>query len=266
MPKSQPIKRRLLNRFEAIYESVQAPEAAQQTPFGTQERTMKLGIKDESTKTRILVVDDHPLVRNGLVKLLSQQSDLVCCGEAGTVAETQSAAARLHPNLILLDLRLRSGDGLELIKSLTAQFPDSLILVLSQYDDRLFVERALRAGARGYLLKDQAAHEVLNAIRSVLAGEIYLSPALLSCMLRKLRDVPNEEPDARLELLTDRELHVLQLLGRGLSTRQIAIELNLNFKTIETHRENLKHKLELRNAPELVHYAINLFGSERASA
>src|SRR5882724_7277066 len=203
---------------------------------------MTLGVNDKSAKTRILVVDDHPLVRNGLVKLLSQQSDLVCCGEASTVAEAQRGAASLHPNLILLDLRLRSGDGLELIKSLTGQFPKCLILVLSQHDERHYVERALRAGARGYLLKDQAAHEVLNAIRSVLAGEIYLSPALMACMLRKLA-TDRDNAAARLDQLSDRELHVLQLLGGGMSTRQIALDLHLSFKTIETHRENLKRKL-----------------------
>jgi len=225
---------------------------------------MTLGVNDKSATTRILVVDDHPLVRNGLVKLLSQQSDLVCCVEASTVAEAQRGAASLHPNLILLDLRLRSGDGLELIKSLTVQSPHSLILIISQYDERHYVERALRAGARGYLLKDQAAHEVLNAIRSVLAGEIYLSPALMACMLRKLA-TDRDNAAARLDQLSDRELHVLQLLGGGMSTRQIALDLHLSFKTIETHRENLKRKLGLRKAAELVHYAINLAGSEPAT-
>jgi len=206
---------------------------------------------------RILVADDHPLVRNGLVRLLNQQPDLVCCGEASSVTEAQKAVAHLRPNLILLDLRLKSGDGLELIKSLIAQFPNVLILVISQHNEHLFVERALRAGARGYLLKDQAADEVLEAIRTVIAGEIYLSSALTALMLSRILGKPVDRAADCLELLTDRELHVLHLLGSGLSTREIAAELNLSFKTIETHRENIKSKLELQNAAELVHFATN---------
>ena len=212
-----------------------------------------------STKARILIADDHPLVRNGLVRLLSEQSDMVCCGEAGTVAETQIAVSKLSPDLILLDLRLKSGDGLELIKTLLASHPKVPILVISQHDEPLYVERALRAGARGYVLKDQAADEVLEAIRTVLGNEIYLSSALAMRMLQKLS--ANDSKAGGLDLLTDRELHILQLLGNGLSTREIAAELHLSFKTVETHRENLKHKLQMRGAAELLNYAMTVFGT-----
>lgn len=206
-------------------------------------------------KSSILVVDDHPMVRDGLMRLISKQTDLVCCGEAGTVAEAQTAVARFKPDLVILDLRLRGGDGLELIKILKAQYPDLRILILSQYEAPLYVERALKAGALGYVVKEQAADEVLKAIRTVLANEIYLTRGMAALLLRKLvGPAPRPaKPDA--EPLTDRELHVLQLLGAGLSTREIATELHLSFKTVESHRENIKRKIGLRSAAALVHYA-----------
>jgi len=208
-------------------------------------------------KTRILVVDDHPMVRDGLIRLISKEQDLMCCGEAGTAAEAQAAVAKHRPDLVILDLRLKSGDGLELIKSLKCLHPDLRILILTQYDAPLYAERALRAGALGYLIKDQAADEVLNAIRTVLSGEIYLTRAMAGLMLHKMVGATGKPPRTGVEQLTDRELHVLQLLGAGLSTREIATCLKISFKTIETHRENIKFKLGLQNAAELVHFATN---------
>ena len=215
-------------------------------------------------KARILVVDDHPMMRGGLTQLINQQIDLVCCGEAGTVAEGQSAVARLKPDLVLLDLRLKEGDGLELIKALRSQFPGLRMLVLSQYEAPHYVERALRAGALGYVVKDQAAEEVLTAIRTVLAGEVYLTRTLAARLLNTFVGTLPGTPRAGVERLTDRELHVLHLLGAGMSTRKIAIELCLSFKTIETHRENIKRKLGLHGAAELIHYASE-WGRERVS-
>jgi len=209
---------------------------------------------------RVLIADDHPLVRSGLARLLNQQADVICCGEAGTVAETLVATERCSPDLLLLDLRLKSGDGLELIKSIRANHSRLRILVMSQHDEHIFVERALRSGARGYVLKDQAANDILEAIRTVLAGDIYLSPRLEARALLGLMGRNAEAVQNRLELLSDRELHVLQLLGDGMSTREIAVELHLSFKTVESHRENMKHKLKMRGAAELVHYAANSFG------
>ena len=208
-----------------------------------------------SSKSNILVVDDHPMVRDGLMRLISKQEDLVCCGEAGTVGEAQAAVARSKPDLVILDLRLKGGDGLELIKTLTSQYPDLRILILSQYAAPLYVERALKAGAMGYLIKEQAADEILKAIRTVLADEIYLTRGMAALLLRKFVG-PGPKPfkgDA--EPLSDRELHVLQLLGTGLSTREIAEELHVSFKTVESHRENIKRKVGLRSAAALVHYA-----------
>ena len=195
------------------------------------------------------------MVRDGLIRLIGQQNDLFCCGEAGTVAETQAAVARHKPDLVILDLRLKGGDGLELIKSLKSQFPDLRILILSQYEAPLYVERALRAGALGYVVKEQAADEVLQAIHTVLGGEVYLTRGMASTLLHKFVGPAPRSTPGTVEPLTDRELHVLELLGSGMSTRQIASELNLSFKTIETHRENIKRKLKLRGASALVHYA-----------
>ena len=219
---------------------------------------------DLVSKASILIVDDHPMVRDGLARLISQEKDLVCCGEASNVAETLTAVARHKPDLIILDLRLRAQDGLELIKCLKAQYPGLRILILSQYGEPIYIERAMRAGAAGYVVKEQAAEEVLSAIRAVLAGEIYLTRSMASLLLKKLL-VPKTGPSQPgAEPLTDRELHVLQLLGSGLSTREIASELNLSFKTIETHRENIKRKLGLRDAAALVHFA-NQWGREQIS-
>jgi DNA-binding NarL/FixJ family response regulator len=206
-------------------------------------------------KFRILVVDDHPVVRSGLIRLLNQQGHLLCCGEASTAAEAQTCIAALHPDLVVLDLRLKDADGLELIKSLKCQFSGLRILVLSRYEAALYAERALRAGALGYVCKDQAADEIFEAIDTVLGGEVYLSRGLAAQMLHKFLEGAHPSTRLGLEHLTDRELHVLSLLGTGMSTRAVAAKLNLSFKTIETHRENIKLKLGLRNAAELIHYA-----------
>ncbi len=216
-----------------------------------------------NSKARILVVDDHPVVRDGLTRLLSSQADLECCGEASSAAETLKATAKLKPDLLVLDLRLKDGDGLELIKSLKAQWPRLRILVLSQFESKIYVERALRAGALGYVVKEQAAEELLKAMRTVLAGEVYLTRAMAALLLRKFVGAASTDRTG-LELLTDRELHVLHLLGVGMSTREIAIELNLSFKTVETHRENIKRKLGLTTASELIHYAAR-WGKEQIS-
>jgi DNA-binding NarL/FixJ family response regulator len=206
-------------------------------------------------KARILLVDDHPMLRSGLIRLIDQQPDMVCCGEAGSVSEGQMAVAKFKPDLAILDLLLKGGDGLELAKTLKLQFPDLRILILTQYEAPLYAERALRAGALGYVVKDQAADELLTAIRAVLAGEVYLTRALASRLLHTFVGTTSKAPSGGLAQLTDRELHVLQLLGAGMSTRQIAAELKLSFKTVETHRENIKRKLSLRGAAELIHYA-----------
>jgi DNA-binding NarL/FixJ family response regulator len=226
---------------------------------------MEPGAETSATqKARILVVDDHPIVRSGLIRLIDQQSGLSCCGEASLASEVPTAVANLKPDLVILDLRLKGADGLELIKSLRSQFAGIKILILSQYDAPLYVERALHSGALGYVIKEQAAEELVKAIRTVLGGEVYLTRAMAARFLQKFVGGPNKGGRAGIEHLTDRELHVLQSLGTGSSTRQIAAELKLSIKTIETHRENIKRKLGLNGASELIYFA-NEWAREQVS-
>lgn len=206
-------------------------------------------------KARVLVIDDHPMMRSGLIRLLEQEADLICCGEAGSVSEGQRAVAQLMPDLVILDLMLKGGDGLELAKCLHTQYPELRLLILSQYEAPLYIERALRAGALGYVVKDQAPDELLAAIRTVLAGEVYLTRAMASRLLHTFVGTSPRDSRSGITQLTDRELHVLQLLGSGMSTREISMELKISFKTVETHRENIKRKLNLQGAAELIHYA-----------
>jgi DNA-binding NarL/FixJ family response regulator len=209
------------------------------------------------TKTRILVADDHPLFREGLVQLIDRERDLCCCGQTDTVAATQAAVARLKPDLVVLDLRLKDGDGLDLIKTLKAQFPDLPTLVVSQHDETLYAERALRAGAKGYVMKEEAAEDVRRAIRAILNGELYVSRKISVLALRKLLSGGTEKHGNYIDRLTDRELQVFQLLGVGKGTADVAAELHVSFKTVETHRENIKRKLGLRNAVDLLCHAVH---------
>jgi DNA-binding NarL/FixJ family response regulator len=208
-------------------------------------------------KSRILIADDHPLFREGIVQLIERERDLCCCGETDGVAATEAAVARLKPHLLVLDLRLKDGDGLALIKSLKSRFPALPVLVLSEHDETLYAERALRAGAKGYLMKAEAAHEVLNAIRTVLQGDFCVSRKMAVLVLRKLLDGSSEAGGNYVERLTDRELQVFQMVGAGRGTADIAAQLHVSPKTIETHRENIKHKLGLRNAVDLLCHAVH---------
>src|SRR6266511_2181668 len=206
-------------------------------------------------KTRILVADDHPLFREGLVQLINRARDFCCCGETDNVASTQTAVTTLKPDLLVLDLRLRDGDGLELLKTLKMQFPKMPILVVSQHDETVYAERALRAGARGYVMKEEATDEVRSAIRTILKGELFVSRKMSVLALHKLLATGHATPRNDVERLTDRELQVFQMIGAGMGTDEIAAELKLSFKTVETHRENIKHKLGLRNAVDLQYHA-----------
>jgi DNA-binding NarL/FixJ family response regulator len=207
-----------------------------------------------AAKRRVLIVDDHPLFRDGLRRFLDLQPDLACCGEADSCRTGFDAAARLKPDLVILDLRLHREDGTELLRNLQALQPRFPVLVLSQREDTIHALPALRAGARGYVMKEEATDELLKAIRSVLGGKVYLSQRLSGLVMNKFcgRAVAGNGPGDR---LSDRERQVFQLLGSGLSTQQIADQLHLSPKTVETHRENIKHKLGLLNAAGVVHAA-----------
>ena len=218
---------------------------------------MKASPAKPTKKARVLVADDHPLFRQGLVHLINQERDLRCCGEADTVAATEMAVASLKPDLLLLDLRLKDGDGLQLIKTLRTRFPKLFILVVSQHPETLYAERALRAGARGYVMKEEATEEVRIAIRTILKGEYFVSRKMSVLALHKLLDRSSEPGENQVERLTDRELQVFQMIGSGQATADIAAELHVSPKTVETHRENIKHKLGLRNATDLLCHAVH---------
>lgn len=205
--------------------------------------------------SRVLIVDDHPLVCEGLLHLIRQQADLECCGQAGSRFAAQQLLASTSPHLVIVDIRLQGGDGLELLKYIKAQHPNSMTLVVSQCDEQLYAERALKAGARGYLMKERATEEVLTAIRTVLAGGLYVSPKIATLALENMIGARPGNSNRAVHNLTDRELQVLQLLGSGLGSRKVAARLFLSVKTVETHRENIKHKLGLGSAPELIRFA-----------
>jgi DNA-binding NarL/FixJ family response regulator len=216
---------------------------------------MKPPAPESASKKRILIADDHPLLRAGIMLLINRQEDLVCCGEADSAAGTRQAVENLNPDLLVLDLRLDQGDGIEFVKTLHGLRPDLPILVLSQFDENLYAERALRAGARGYVMKQSATVEILDAIRSILNGELYVSRKITVLVLNKFLHGKPGAARGPVENLTDRELQVFQMVGAGMTTRQIAAKLNLSVKTVETHRENIKHKLGLVAGQDLVRHA-----------
>jgi DNA-binding NarL/FixJ family response regulator len=210
---------------------------------------------EPATRTRILVADDHPLLREGLVPLINRHEEFECCGEADSATATLQAIGTLKPALLLLDLRLGQDDGIEFIKTLHSLHPTLPILVLSQFDEGVYAERALRAGAKGYIMKHEATEVVFQAIRAVLDGELYVSRKIAVLVLNKfLHGKPSTAGDP-VENFSDRELQVFQMVGAGMSTREIAVKLGLSIKTIETHREHLKHKLGLQAGPDLVRHA-----------
>lgn len=202
-------------------------------------------------KVRILVVDDHPFFRRGLVDWLNQQEEMVCCGEASSAAATRAACERLQPAVVLLDLQLEDGDGLDLVSELSDRYPSMRILILSHRDESIYAHRALRAGARGYVMKSEATETVLAAVRTVLSGDIHVSRSVGARVLQRLFPDPSSS-GPELARLTDRELQVFQLLGSGCGTREIATILKISPKTVETYRENLKHKLGLGDAAALL--------------
>ncbi len=204
---------------------------------------------------RILVVDDHPIVRQGLSQLIDHESDLAVCGEAETAADALGQLDGAKADMCIVDISLRGTNGIELIKQIKAESPSLPVLVLSMHDENLYAERALRAGAKGYIMKQEAPENVLVAIRKVLSGDIYLSPAMSARMLQMLVEVPTSSTTSSVERLSDRELEVFRLIGQGLGTRQIAEQLNLSVKTIESHRAHIKDKLNLKTATELLQHA-----------
>jgi DNA-binding NarL/FixJ family response regulator len=205
---------------------------------------------------RILLVDDHPLILEGLVRLINQQPDLEVCGEVGCPTDALLAARELGPDLMIIDLSLGSDSGLDLIAELNSRHPHIPMLVLSMHDETFYAERALKAGASGYIMKEQSPEKVVRAIQCVLEGEIYLSEKMAGKLLRRLAGKPALEETSPVSLLSQRELQVLEHIGSGLGTSEIARKLNLSVKTIETYRAHIKEKLHLEDATALRQFAI----------
>jgi DNA-binding NarL/FixJ family response regulator len=217
----------------------------------------------QAAKKTVLVVDDHPLMRQGLALLINQQQDMQVCGEAEEVQAAVHAIARLHPDIVILDISLSGPDGLELLKSVRVTNPGLPVLILSMHDEAIYAERALRARANGYIMKQEATEKVLVAVRRILNGEVYLSERMSNKMLQQYIGGAPSMIQSQIASLSDRELEVFRLIGEGRATREIAEELHLSVKTVETYQAHIKEKLALRSGRELFQHAIQWKINER---
>ncbi|MBS1801842.1 MAG: response regulator transcription factor [Acidobacteria bacterium] len=207
-------------------------------------------------KKSVLVIDDHPLLRQGIAMLINQQTDLRVCGEAEDMRVALQCIVQLNPDIIVLDISLKGPDGLEVLKTIRATNADIPVLVLSMHDESIYAERALRARANGYIMKQEATEKVLVAIRRILEGEVYLSEAMSKKLLQQFIDGASSPLESRVAALSDRELEVFRLIGEGRATREIAEELHLSVKTVETYQAHIKEKLGLKSGRELIQHAI----------
>ena len=209
-----------------------------------------------SGKNRILIVDDHPLFRHGIADLINAEPDMEVCGEADSAPAALENIRHLTPDLVTIDISLRGANGIELLKSIRVEHAKLPLLVLSMHDESLYALRALRAGARGYIMKQEALDRVMSAIRQVLRGDLYVSPSMSGRMIEEFVQGSTGGGSSVADKLTDRELEILQLIGQGHGVQQIARELNLSAKTIETHRAHIKEKLNFETARELARFAV----------
>ena len=210
----------------------------------------------DTGKKKVFVVDDHPIVRERVAELINQEPDLVVCGEAEDAVQAVKAIAAAAPDIAIVDITLKDTYGIELIKQLKDLRPKLPILVLSMHDESLYGERALRAGAKGYLTKQEASKKIVDAIRRILRGEIYVSDKLAGSLVRKVAGGNDQGGGSPVDVLTDRELEVFQLLGQGLTVREVAERLFVSAKTVEAHREHIKQKLNFKTSSELLRFAI----------
>jgi DNA-binding NarL/FixJ family response regulator len=213
----------------------------------------------------ILIVDDHPIFRHGLGQLISQEDDLEVCGQAEDYHSAIKAVDTLKPDMIIVDITLKDMSGIDLIKEVHKYRKSMPMLVISMHDELLYAERAFRAGAKGYVMKQEASESVVQAIRQVLSGGIYASKRVTENILTRVIEGAGEPSESPLKALTDREVDVFQLIGEGLSISEIGHRLHLSVKTIGTYRERIKEKLNLKNATELLRYALNWVEKERQS-
>ena len=218
-------------------------------------------IADVRSPRRILIVDDHPVMRLGLRHVIESQRDLAVCGEADTVRDARSAIKELNPDAVVADISLRQGDGIELVREVRAHHPKLPVLVYSSHEEAIYAERMLAAGANGYIMKQSAADQVLNALRRVLSGGIFVSEAIGNSMIQRFATDGGYTAANPIDRLSNREVQILHMIGKGMSTRETALSLNLSVKTIESHRQRIKRKLNLSNATQLMQCAVNWFGN-----
>jgi DNA-binding NarL/FixJ family response regulator len=208
-------------------------------------------------KTKVYLIDDHPIMVQGLKELINNQKDMKVVGSTDDWHVALEHAKKIQPDLILLDVTLKDANGIEVLKNLKIHLPQVKILMLSMHDENLYAMRSLKAGAQGYIMKQEAVDQVLTAIRQVIAGEVYLSDSMSKRTMFQLLGRGGTRTGSPLEDLSDRELEVFTLIGQGCTTRQIAEKLHLSIKTVETHRAHIKEKLNLKNSTELVQHAIH---------
>lgn len=212
--------------------------------------------KTSNGKHRIFIVDDHPLVREGLSNLINQQEDLMVCGEAEDAAQALAGIALKKPDLALIDISLKTASGLELVKDLGVHFPNVALIVLSMHDELLYAERSLRAGAKGYVMKRETTKDVLTAIRRVVQGDVYVSERVMNAMARRLGTPRKASAATPVEQLSDRELEIFRMLGQGSTTSQIAADLHLSLKTVQAYCARAKEKFGVNSLGELLRAAI----------
>lgn len=213
--------------------------------------------KTAFSKVRILLVDDHPILVEGLTTSINNQADLTVCGSAPSAREALQAVKNLNPDLAIVDISLEDSHGIDLMKDLALRHPDLPVLVLSTHDESLYAERALRAGAKGYIMKREPMQKLLDAIRQVAKGELYFSPATTARIMGRFSSSRTGAPSLPMDRLSDRELEILELVGQGRKTREVAEALHISIKTVQAHREHIKEKLELEDGLSLTRFAVN---------
>ena len=225
------------------------------------------GVSPAKTKVRrVLIVDDHPIVRQGLRRVMDNECDVKVCGEADNARDARIAIKELKPDVVIADISLKQSDGMELVRDVRAHYPTLPILVLSMHDETIYAERMLSAGASGYIMKQAASDQFLVALRRVLGGEIYVSEAVGNNMIQKFAAGGAYLSANPIDRLSNRELQILHMIGQGMSTREGAAALNLSIKTVESHRQRIKRKLNLTTGTQLVQYAVNWFTGPESAA
>ena len=218
--------------------------------------TKKKQDKTAENKKQILIVDDHPVIREGLIAIINHEQDMNVCGQAEDAHIALKAVAELKPDVVIADISLKSSDGIELTKNIKVGYPALPVIILSVHDESIYAERALLAGAKAYLMKDKVSENVIDAIRAVLGGDIYVSEIILKKFLHKIAGDKAGDAKTPMESLSDREFEIFRLIGQGVKASQMAKQLHLSIKTIETYRSRIKEKLNLSNASQLLQYSI----------